>query len=43
MAKLVQHGDGPTALWTMFDAPLMYTDTTDVSLDGFFLEGFVNF
>ena len=25
------------------DAQLMYTDTTDVSLDGFFVEGFVNF
>ena len=25
------------------DAQLMYTDTTDVSIDGFFLEGFVNF
>ena len=25
------------------DSQLMYTDTTDVSLDGFFLEGFINF
>lgn len=25
------------------DPQLMYTDTTDVSLDGFFLEGFINF
>jgi len=25
------------------DAQLMYTDTTDVSIDGFFVEGFVNF
>ncbi len=25
------------------DEQLMYTDTTDVSLDGFFLEGFINF
>lgn len=25
------------------DAQLMYTDTTDIGLDGFFLEGFINF
>ena len=25
------------------DSQLMYTDTTDIALDGFFLEGFINF
>jgi Legionella pneumophila major outer membrane protein precursor len=25
------------------DEQLMYTDTTDLSLDGFFVEGFLNF